>query len=193
MDFRFQVEIEPKGKKSPQSMPAKRKDGTVEILHGVKNANTRHYEAMLRTLILAQLPPNMPVIETPVMLHFLAVHLRPKAIPKPVRDWHRAQGLPCGPENRLWCPKTPDLDNIRKSIQDALKPRWTDDKLVVAGLALKVYGAEGEPPKLIIRLTDILPPVHYLAAMFGLVDAGEARHPPPRNGQITLFDSPPVG
>jgi len=51
MDFRFQVEIEPKGKKSPQSMPAKRKDGTVEILHGVKNANTRHYEAMLRTLI----------------------------------------------------------------------------------------------------------------------------------------------
>jgi Holliday junction resolvase RusA-like endonuclease len=185
MDIRLTVEIEPKGKKSPQTM--RTKQGV--MLHGVKNKETRSYEGMLRTLILSKLPP-MKMLEGPVMLHFLSVARRPKTVPKDVRDYHKAHGLPCGPENRLWCPRTPDIDNIRKSIQDALKPRWTDDKLVVVGVSLKAYGAVGESPKIIIRLSDELPAVHFMASLYGLTDV--ARIAPPVNGdshQSDLFDS----
>ena len=55
----------------------------------------------------------------------------------------------------FWVPTTPDLDNLEKSILDALNGvAYTDDRLVVAKSASKRYAGD-EGPSVEITVTSI--------------------------------------
>ncbi|HUS78578.1 MAG TPA: RusA family crossover junction endodeoxyribonuclease [Patescibacteria group bacterium] len=55
----------------------------------------------------------------------------------------------------IWVPTTPDLDNLEKSILDALNGvAYTDDRLVVAKSSSKRYVTDGEP-RVSITVTSI--------------------------------------
>lgn len=56
------------------------------------------------------------------------------------------------PEGRLPAPKRPDLDNLQKGLQDALKGFWEDDSQIVELSLKKVYSAKGEEPKIEVEI-----------------------------------------
>jgi Holliday junction resolvase RusA-like endonuclease len=56
------------------------------------------------------------------------------------------------PEGRLLAPKRPDLDNLQKGLQDALKGFWEDDSQIVELNLRKVYAAKGEEPKIEVQI-----------------------------------------
>lgn len=61
------------------------------------------------------------------------------------------------PDQHLWAPYKPDLDNLAKGVLDALKgAAWTDDDLVVRMTLFKVYGARGEEPGLDVHIEPLL-------------------------------------
>jgi len=161
--IRATVEIEPRGKRPPQNM--RLKDG--RMLHGVKDAATRSYETRLAVALLGKLDGLM-LLEGPLQLDILAIFKRPKKINKAVKAWCDEKGLPHGPNSRVWCPRKPDIDNIRKSVQDAMKTVWRDDAQVVAGLTLKAYGREGERPSITIALSDEIQELSHQLQTMGL-------------------------
>ena len=169
MDICVSVEIEPTGKKTPTTMTIRdKKTGQpIRQLHGLKDKRTRKNEKDLRTALEAELP-EFPLLEGAVVLHILAVHKRPKTLSKEVKSIMKALDLPIKPDRLVWCLKPPDIDNIRKSVQDALKAIWRDDKQVVLGTTLKAYGRVGDRPYIMIRLTDRMPSPEVAAHMAGL-------------------------
>lgn len=55
-----------------------------------------------------------------------------------------------------WHTKRPDLDNVLKSLKDAASGVvWLDDRQVVAVSASKRTGAQGEPPRVEVRVTPV--------------------------------------
>jgi Holliday junction resolvase RusA-like endonuclease len=59
------------------------------------------------------------------------------------------------PDGRLYSIKRPDVDNLVKGLQDALKGFWEDDSQVVEMALTKVYAAKGEEPKIEITIESI--------------------------------------
>ena len=85
-------------------------------------------------------------ISGPVAVHTVSVMPRPQRIPK------RQPG-------RTWAPKKPDLDNIVKSILDAVVMARVieDDRLVVQITAEQVYAAIGEAAHTELTISGVQP------------------------------------
>lgn len=85
--------------------------------------------------------PGVP-IDGSVRLDFLAVMPRPKNLFRK-KD----------PPGLIDCTSKPDVDNIRKAIQDALnKIWWRDDAIICAGQSLKAFAEKDGHPRLSIRV-----------------------------------------
>lgn len=145
--FEATVRGEPHGKgsvrvvdlPSSSSAPAKKK--------GVPNKKSDAYEKCAAQLF--QLLWRGPRLRGLVALEIVSVKGRPA---KP----HEAS-LPFvegEPEGRLYCPVTPDWDNVGKSIGDALKKGRVleDDARVCVGKVTTLYGAVGELPHVRVKV-----------------------------------------
>ncbi len=166
VDVCVTIDIEPKGKRPPQTVEITR-GGKKHLVRGVKDQMSRNYEMQLAASFAMELP-EFDTLEGPVMLHILAVHKRPKTLSKKVRHHMAYLGLSVKSDRLVWRPSKPDIDNIRKSVQDALKAHWGDDSQVVLGTSIKAYGREGDRSYIMIRLTDRLPSPEVAAHMAGL-------------------------
>lgn len=57
--------------------------------------------------------------------------------------------------DRMWNVHRPDLDNLQKGLQDALKAFWKDDSQIVRLSLGKAYTAIGEEPKIEVRINKL--------------------------------------
>lgn len=108
---------------------------------GVQAKKSDAYEKKVAKI--ARLVRKGPAVEGLFALHIVSVKKRP-------RDPH-ALAVPFvvdKPEGRLYCPVTPDWDNIGKSIGDGLKKGgvFTDDARIVDAHVTTLYGAVDEKP-----------------------------------------------
>ena len=58
-------------------------------------------------------------------------------------------------EWRIWMTKRPDVDNLQKGLQDALKGFWLDDSQIVKLHLSKCYTALNEGPKIEIKINQL--------------------------------------
>jgi Holliday junction resolvase RusA-like endonuclease len=113
---------------------------------GRQARKSRKYEEWLALLARHQSPRNgfrLP-LDGVLLLRVLAVKKRPKNVPRHLRlPWD-----PDEPTKRLYCPVTPDWDNIGKSAGDGLKKGnvLADDARIADGRVVTLYGAPGEAP-----------------------------------------------
>lgn len=62
------------------------------------------------------------------------------------------------PDGLIWMANTPDQDNCRKIVMDAMgltKKFWHDDRQVVAGELRKCFCERGGQPRIIVRLKEL--------------------------------------
>lgn len=59
------------------------------------------------------------------------------------------------PDGRVVAPLRPDLDNLVKGLQDALKGFWADDSQVVDLHVRKYYAAKGEDAKIEVNINVV--------------------------------------
>lgn len=98
--------------------------GGIRYMH---SAEYRDYKQTLRTAAEFALPEFWTPFDGPTEIRAVVEFVRPKSLAK-------------GTTFRM---KAPDWDNLAKPIQDALTGLvYTDDKTVVAGTVVKLYGPE---------------------------------------------------
>ena len=139
IDVTFSVPMEPKAK--ARAVPVK----AGRYVRMVKDRGTRQWEATLAQIAALHLPEK--VIENNVRVDVLAVLTRPAYMRKKNRkgEYKFGTGL-------LMCGKRPDIDNLRKSVMDALKPFWVDDCLVVDGRTVKCYAELDGRARVVVRI-----------------------------------------
>lgn len=116
-------------------------------MRGRQATKSRAYENTLAELCTYQRarPGFTLPLDGPLVVRVLAVKSRPKK----VRHKHLLMPYdPDDPEGRLYCPMTPDWDNIGKSTGDSLTKgkAVTDDARVVDGRVVTLWGRVGEKP-----------------------------------------------
>lgn len=146
--FSVRIDGEPHGKGSVRVIQTE--DGP----RGRQSPKSRAYEGLLATLTRYQRPRNgfsLP-LSGPLVLRILAVKSRPKKLRRADQvPYLEDFGAPL-PRTfdalRLYCPKTPDWDNVGKSAGDGLKKGGAveDDARVVDGRAVTLWGRVGEAP-----------------------------------------------
>ena len=94
--------------------------------------------------------PRQPPLEGPISIDILAVFPRTKDQKKIY-----ANGTPKHPTGLLRHTVKPDGDNIRKSVQDALKFLWKDDCQVDVGLVIKARCELDGQPRVTVRVREI--------------------------------------
>jgi len=57
--------------------------------------------------------------------------------------------------DRIWNIHRPDLDNLQKGLQDAIKGFWHDDAQIVRLNLGKCYAAIGEDPKIEVKINKL--------------------------------------
>ena len=61
-----------------------------------------------------------------------------------------------GDNPRAWAPKKPDVDNLFKSVADALNGQlWADDSQIVSASIRKVFAAADEQPQTIVEVVEL--------------------------------------
>jgi Holliday junction resolvase RusA-like endonuclease len=90
---------------------------------------TAKWESDFRALSARHLPEEP--LEGPLQVDILAVLPRPQRLCRKKDQ----RGL-------IWAPVTPDADNVRKAVLDAMSRFWLDDKQVVSGTTIKAYSGK---------------------------------------------------
>src|SRR4030042_767924 len=86
-----------------------------------------------------------PVLDCALSVDIVAVFPRPKSMVKKNK-----------PMNREWKKSKPDIDNIEKSVFDALNGvLWRDDSLVCSGSTMKFIASGEEQPHVEIRVVSL--------------------------------------
>ena len=145
-------------------LPPRGKGAATPGAHGgmVKHAATRQWENSIAALAAYQMP--RALIAEAVQVDILAVFARTQDLAKVY-----ATGKPKHPVGLIPNTNKPDIDNIRKSAQDALKAHWSDDKLVVVGKTAKAWCELHGKPRLVLRIRSVGP--DWLRGMTPLVEA----------------------
>ena len=143
--FSVRIAGKPHGKGSVRVIPLKN-DPKGRKAKGVQAPTSRKYEKRIAELAAGQAPRHPRAVfplDGPLLLRAIVVIKRPKkklpwAIPLD----------PSEPNGRVFCPRTPDWDNLGKSFGDGLKKGkiFTDDARIADGRVLTVYGRPGEKP-----------------------------------------------
>ena len=110
---------------------------------------TRRWMNDAARLFAAYLPSEK--LEGPYRVDILAVVERPQYMRKRFKRTGEAKYG----EGLLWAPCKPDIDNIRKGVQDALERHLTDDKAIVDGRTVKVYSEIDGLPRVVVRIRNI--------------------------------------
>jgi Holliday junction resolvase RusA-like endonuclease len=148
MDLTFRLDVEPKGAKRHRTRVIVPKSGASAFASEYSDPDEVKYQREIATLARPHRPKS-PIegflwrIDDPVRVDIVAVTRRPQTVPK-----KKGTG-------RYWSSVKPDVDNIAKSILDALKDWWSDDKLVAQLVVSKVVAAEGETPHLELRIRTL--------------------------------------
>lgn len=83
----------------------------------------------------------------PVRVHVTAIFTCPRS------EWRTR-----APRPRRWHAKRPDGDNVLKAVKDAANGvLWCDDAQVVIATVKKLIGAQGEAPRVVVRVLPFLP------------------------------------
>jgi Holliday junction resolvase RusA-like endonuclease len=159
MDIRIRVDMVPKGKASPRAVLAH--GGKHAMIH--KDEKTRKWENDFAIQASNQMPAQQ--ITCPVRVDILAVFPRTK----PMLKIFVKTGAPKYPTGLIPFVQKPDRDNIEKSVQDALKVHWTDDKLVTWGETIKAYVELDGKPRVVVRIRSVAND-HGLEADFSLAN-----------------------
>lgn len=129
--IQFTVPLEPVAKGRPR----------VYNRRAVTPEKTRLFEGRFRTMA-AQYEPESP-IEYPVKVALVFYQKRPKRLRRQ-KD----------PEGRVICPMKPDIDNLIKSVLDAMERWWRDDKQVVSITAVKYYAEKTGKPRIEVCVSE---------------------------------------
>ncbi len=194
MIYRFSVPLPPKSK---DRVRVNRKTGAI-----YKTSVCQKWEASLASM--AQQYIHERIIGVPVRIDILIAFSRPlKMLEKWKKDNHsmgRVNGAWKYYPGLVWHIKTPDKDNVEKSVLDALKPFWQDDCLVTCGMPVKCYCEVNGIPRIEVRI-EVLPydefgfydnPLDYpevLVKKLGLWTDPKAPRPLVRENQVDLFDA----
>ncbi|MBR1660282.1 MAG: RusA family crossover junction endodeoxyribonuclease [Oscillospiraceae bacterium] len=104
---------------------------------------SREYKAYVQRCVREQGAPKTPITGAV----FLRVY-EYRAIPK---SWSRRKKQ-AAREGTLWPTSRPDLDNVKKAVQDALNGLvWKDDAQVVWCMGSKAYG---EDPRVEVQISE---------------------------------------
>lgn len=149
----FRIDIEPAGKKTPGH----------RVVNGIamayKNTATRELEDTLRALAAPHRPRdehgNPVKFEGPLEVVIVAVLKRPAYLCK--LSSKTGQLMPSIYPGRALSTSKPDDDNVAKSLRDALKDWWDDDKQIAIGVQIKQVAAYGESPHYSVRVSEIPP------------------------------------
>lgn len=140
----------PQGYQRPGVRVIKAKSGQTWAQH-YEQGKTRSWRSIAVGVLAPEGRPLSSVVDAPVRVTIEAVGARPKSIPK------RAG------RGRAWRRTKPDVDNVSKSVLDALTTSGVlrDDVLVAELVARSYVAAEGEAPHVRVRveLLDALPVV----------------------------------
>jgi len=151
-DYTVELPLPPHGKQSVRS-------GQGRTFTAPK---TRRWMNDAARLFAAYLPGEKLV--GPYRVDIIAVVERPQYM----RMRYKRTGDAKHGEGLLWAPCKPDIDNIRKAVQDALSRHLSDDKAVVDGRTVKVYSEIDGLPRVVVRIrqaTDA--PADVVGAMMG--------------------------
>jgi len=131
---RFCVDLEPRAKGRPRAA----------LVRGLVRVYTPSRSAKFEASVAAAAAPHLPreVLEGPLRVDVAAITARPQRLCRK-RD----------PLGLLWRPQTPDADNVRKAVLDALKAAWRDDRQVVAGDTLSLYAERHGRPRVVIAIS----------------------------------------
>ncbi len=111
----------------------------------VKDPKTRTWEANASRLLTALIPEALAEEMReggPVILDTIFFLRRPKS-----------RSRKKDPDGPLWHTSTPDEDNLRKALKDALRSLWKDDRQVCAGVTAKFYAGKAEQPRILLRIS----------------------------------------
>ncbi len=141
IDIQFRVDLVPRGKQAAQ----RGRGGWV-----FKPTATRNWESAVAATAAQHIKTDK-IIEGPVLVSILAVLPRPDTR----RKNNRKRLLKWSPYRHWAHDYKPDIDNIRKSVQDSLKAFWKDDKQVVIAVSAKVVADFDERPHIVVGLKTI--------------------------------------
>lgn len=121
----FEVRATPKASPRPRARIVTTKAGK-QFVQVYAGKTDKEWKAMISAAARAAWSPRILLEGVPIRLHMYFTFLRPKSDPK--REHHIVK---------------PDLDNLQKSVKDAItdtKAIWHDDKQVTEVWATKRYG-----------------------------------------------------
>ena len=146
IDVSFFVALEPHAQGRPRAALVA---GRADVY---KPSEDRRHESAFALLASSSRPVGddgaAVTIAEPVVLDVVIVQPRPASL----SARSKRTGLPLKPPGRRWASSRPDLDNLGKTVLDALKGWWVDDALVVGLRAFKVIAALGEAPGYHVRI-----------------------------------------
>lgn len=150
----FRLDIAPAGKKTPGHRVVNTKDGRTMAL-AFKNPETRELESTLRAMCAPFRPKdeagNPVLLEGPLQVVIVAVCPRPAYL----SEVSTKTGLPRKDPRRRLSTAKPDDDNVAKSLRDAMKDWWLDDKQIAVGVQVKMVAALGEAPHYSVMVSEL--------------------------------------
>jgi len=166
-DIRITVPMHPKGKKSPRAgTVTNRTTGKVKATI-FKDTSTRKWEDTFAVVAAAYMPKVM--LTGPLWVDIAAVFDRPKYM----LFKYKRTGKYKYPTGLIPHDVKPDSDNVRKSVQDALKAHWSDDKLICIGETVKSYREIDGKPRVSVRIREASPE-DVKCAVYVIEDNGAA-------------------
>ncbi len=148
MDIRVTIPIPPHGKGAPRATLGRKKTASgVEYFPKMrKHDPTREWEKKFAQAVAFMLPRRLP--STALWVDIAAIFDRTKEL----CFIYKRTGLPKYSPGLIPYPQKPDLDNVRKAVQDALRAHWDDDKLVCLGKTVEAYRELNGKPRVSIRI-----------------------------------------
>ncbi len=134
VDITIEVPLPPRGKGRPRASSV---NGRASVY---TPSATRRWEAQLALMAQAQVP-NHKQLEGPLWVDILAI------VPRPKRLMRKKD-----PDAEVWSEVKPDIDNIDKSVLDALKAFWRDDAQICRLVTEKAHAAKGERARVYVRI-----------------------------------------
>lgn len=114
----------------------------------VQDAGVKSHQASVAAIAARHQPAT--VIDGPVVIDLVIVLSRPVSL----CGRSKRSALPLQNPERRWHGNRPDVDNLLKSVLDALRAWWRDDCLVVGVRAFKVIARLDEVPGYHVRIRD---------------------------------------
>lgn len=108
-------------------------------------AKSRNWKATAQQHMRDARGPDVPPLQGPVSCEISATFTCPKG------DWRKRE-----PQSRRWHWKKPDPENVAKAVLDAATGvLWLDDSQVARLVVVKAIGAQGEAPRVWLRVGPI--------------------------------------